>query len=214
MSGPKLTLDFYHDVVCGWCYNLSPRLRKLQSEYNLDIRHHTYILQENRSEMIAVFGSMAQAKETILGHWAHCKRASDDPALVNIDGMRKASFEYPYGLPGALACKAAEEQGGQEAHWAIFDAIQFAHMTKARNIADFEVLADCAAQVGLNVQQFRKSLKDEDIRLQVEADRYKGRQLNVRSVPTVIVQETGHRLVNGPMEMLRDQLNQVLRAVA
>ncbi|MDX1739245.1 MAG: DsbA family protein [Alphaproteobacteria bacterium] len=214
MSQKKLTLDFYHDVVCGWCFNLSPRLRKLQSEYNFEIRHHTFILQEDRNEMIGAFGSMAQAKETILGHWAHCKKAADDPSLVNITGMRKASFEYPYGLPGALACKAAEAQGGQAAHWDIFDAIQSAHMTHARNIADFDVLIDCAKSVGLDVKQFRKDLKDEDTRLQVEADRHKGRMLNVRSVPTVIVEETGHRIVNSPIEMLRKQFDEVLRLAA
>lgn len=32
-GAPKLTLEFFHDVVCGWCFNLSPRLRaQLQTQ--------------------------------------------------------------------------------------------------------------------------------------------------------------------------------------
>ncbi|NHF72044.1 DsbA family protein [Paracoccus xiamenensis] len=41
-----LHLDFFHDVVCCWCYNISSRLRRLSSEFDLDIRHRTFVLQD------------------------------------------------------------------------------------------------------------------------------------------------------------------------
>lgn len=34
----RLTPDFFHDGVFGRCFNVSPRLRKLAGEFDLDIR--------------------------------------------------------------------------------------------------------------------------------------------------------------------------------
>lgn len=214
MTGGKLTLDFFHDVVCGWCFNISPRLRILANEFDLDIRHRTFVLQANREEMIARFGSMAGAKAEILGHWEACKAASDAPDGFNIEGMRAAGFDYPHGMPGALACKAAGIQGGQAAHWRMFDAIQKAHLTDARNVADGEVLSAIAADIGLDVRRFAGTMSADATRSLVEVDRACARRLQVRSVPTIIVRETGGRLLNGPVEDLRAQLLANLRLVA
>ena len=214
MTGNRLTLVFFHDVVCGWCSNISPRLHAMAEEFDLDIRHRTFVLQANRDEMIARFGSMANAKTEILGHWEACKAASDTPHAFNIEGMRAARFEYPCGLPGALACKAAEMQGGQKAHWRMFDAIQTAHLSKARNIADGDVLSAIAAETGLDSRRFSEAMSAASTRSLVERDRDSARRLQVRSVPTIIVRETGCRLVNGPIEDLRAQLLANLRLVA
>jgi predicted DsbA family dithiol-disulfide isomerase len=101
------TIDFFHDVVCGWCYVMSPRLRQVARELGLRVRQRSFVLQASRAEMVARFGSMEQAKQTILGHWEACAR-HDDTQRIDIEGMRRESFEYPSGLAGALACQAAQ----------------------------------------------------------------------------------------------------------
>ncbi|MBP0441302.1 hypothetical protein [Tianweitania sediminis] len=70
----------------------------------------------SRAEMVRVFGSMERANDVILGHWGACRQAADDPGTIGIDGRRAQAFEYPSGLLGALARKAAEAQGGQPGH--------------------------------------------------------------------------------------------------
>ncbi|MGD9863521.1 MAG: DsbA family protein [Pseudodonghicola sp.] len=47
----RLTLDFFHDVVCGWCFNISPRLHRLAQEVDLDIRHRCFVLQDSPRRM-------------------------------------------------------------------------------------------------------------------------------------------------------------------
>ena len=131
----KIRVDFFHDVICGWCYVLSPRLRQLEKEFNLDIHHHAFALSASREEMIGKFGSMKQAKQIILEHWEQCARA-DDKKRVNVEGMRQQTFEYPFSTPGLVACKAAEQQGGSSAYWDYFDAVTHAHMSENRNIGD------------------------------------------------------------------------------
>lgn len=214
MNGSSLTLDFYHDVVCGWCFNMSPRLRTLADEFGLAVRHRTVVLQDDPDEMIARFGSMDAAKTTILGHWEACRAASDHPDAFNIDGMRRAAFDYPHGLPGALACKAAERQQGQDGHWRMFDAIQHAHIAGARNIADFGVLEALATESELDRDIFRRDVDDPLTRKMVEADRLLARRMQVGTVPTVIVRETGARLINGPLDDLRAQMISCMRLLA
>jgi len=202
----RLTLEFYHDVVCGWCFNLSPRLRRLAEEFDLAVRHRSFVLQDSQSQMVAVFGSMAQAKTTILGHWVACRAASDRPGAFNTEGMRAARFDYPHGLPAALACKAAERLAGQAGHWHMFDALQRAHISQARNVADPAVLNDVAREAGFDAAEFARLMAQDATRSAVEADRARARRHRVTSVPTVIVQETGARLVNGQMADLRAQI--------
>ncbi|MES0812045.1 DsbA family protein [Roseibium sp. SCPC15] len=212
---PKtLTIDFYHDVVCGWCFNISPRLRQLAGELSLNVQHRTFVLQQNQEEMVATWGSLPKAKNTILGHWQACRNASDTPELFNIEGMRRASFEYPFGLPAALACKAAERIGGQHAHWQIFDLLQSAHITHARNIADTNTVLEVAEAAGFDRHEFHQVMSDPETCLAVNADLLMSRRFQVSSVPTLIVRETGTRLVNGPVEDLRAQLITALRMIA
>lgn len=209
-----LTLDFFHDVVCCWCFNISSRMRKLASEFDLEIRHRTFVLQASRAEMAARWGTPEAARETILGHWAVCREASDRPELVDIDAMRAAPFDYPHGKIAALGCKAAERLGGQAAHWDMFDRLQRAHLTEARNIADPEVVLQAARELGFEAGAFAEVFDDPTTATAVEADRHYARVLQVRSVPTLIVRETGTRLVNGPREDLAAQLRAALRLAA
>lgn len=211
MMTRSLTIDFYHDVVCVWCFNISSRMRRLASECDLDIRHRTFVLQDSEQAMAERWGTPDQARETILGHWAACRRASDHPERINIDGMRQAGFDYPHGMVAALACKAAELISGHTGHWDMFDRLQRAHITEARNIADRDVVAGLAASIGYDRAAFVTLLDDPETARRVEADRQHARRFQVYSIPTLIVRETGTRLVNGPVEDLRAQLSFALR---
>lgn len=210
----SLTIDFFHDVVCCWCFNISSRMRKLAAEFDLDVRHRTFVLQASRAEMAARWGRPEDARETILGHWAVCRQVSDQPRLVNINAMRAATFDYPHGMTAALGCKAAERLGGQNAHWDMFDRLQCAHLTEARNVADPATVLDVARELGFEASAFAELFDDPETLRSVETDRQQARKLQVRSIPTLIVRETGTRLVNGPREDLAAQLRAALRLVA
>lgn len=208
----SLTIDFFHDVVCCWCFNISSRMRDLAAEF--DIRHRTFVLQASRAEMAARWGRPEQARETILGHWSVCRQVSDRPDLVNIDAMRAARFDYPHGMTAALACKAAEFVGGQSAHWDMFDRLQKAHLTEAQNIADPETAVQIARDLGFEAATFAEAFDKPATARAVEADRQYARTRQVRSIPTLIVRETGARLVNGPREDLAAQLRAAVRNIA
>ncbi len=210
----SLTIDFFHDAVCCWCFNISSRMRDLADKFDLDIRHHTFVLQASPAEMATRWGTPKDARETILGHWAACRQVSDRPELVDIDAMRAAPFDYAHGMTAALGCKAAERIGGQAAHWDMFDCLQRAHLTEARNIADPETVLHVARELGFEAAAFAETVDDPATAQALEADRQHARSLQVRSIPTLIVRETGARLVNGPRKDLAAQLRTALRLAA
>lgn len=211
---PSLTIDFFHDVVCCWCFNISSRMRNLAAEFDREVRHRTFVLQASPAEMAVRWGAPKDARDTILGHWAVCRQASDQPELVDIDAMRAAPFDYPHGMIAALGCKAAERLGGQAAHWNMFDRLQRAHLNEARNIADPKTVLNIARDLGFEAAAFADAFDDPDTARKVEADRQHARTLQVRTIPTLTVQQTGARLVNGPREDLAAQLRAALRLAA
>ena len=146
-ASAPLTVDFFHDVVCSWCYVMSPRLRQVAAELGIQVRQRSFVLQDNREQMVQVFGSMERAKSVILGHWETSLDHEDQPR-IDVEGMRAENFEYPSGLAGALACQAAHQVAGDAGHWDMFDAIQDAHLSEHRNIGDLDVLLDIAVALG------------------------------------------------------------------
>lgn len=213
-SETALTVDFFHDVVCCWCFNISSRMRHLALEFNLDIRHRTFVLQASPAEMRKRWGHPDVARKTILAHWQSCRAVSDQPDLINVDAMRAADFDYPHGYTAALACKSAEMIAGQHAHWDLFDRIQQAHLTETRDISDPAVIAQLVDDVGLNREQVVMHMNRPAVRHAVEADRLRARALQVQTIPALVVRDTGTRLVNGPLDDLRAQIHAAIRLSA
>ncbi|MCW2267405.1 DsbA family protein [Pseudomonas sp. JUb96] len=203
----SLKVEFFHDVVCGWCFVLAPQLKLLQRELDLDIQHRSFILQSSRDEMIERFGSMVQAKQTILGHWQSCAEA-ENVKRINIEGMRQQRFEYPNGLLAARACQAAHALGGNSAHGLLFDRLQAAHLVHSRNIGDPDTVVAIAAEAGFAPQAFHHSLQYQAPAL-LDRDLQLGRDLNIRSVPSLVVAE--RYVIAGAVgvEQLRQALTQI-----
>jgi len=200
------TIEFFHDAVCGWCYLLSPRLRKIAAKYPVKIVHRAFVLQRDEQDMIARFGSMAQAKREILQHWEQCQRFAEHPKLINIEGMREAPFDYPTGYLAALYAKAAEQIGGQQAHWDFFDAVQCAHLYEARNIADVQVLDEIAKAQSFEYAELLAILYSPEIKQAVLKDNLRSDSFGIRSIPSIVI--NGVRVVSQTLSL--DQLEQLV----
>jgi len=116
------------------------RVRQLVRERpEVTVFHRCFALAPTPETMVAILDSKEWGKQEVLNHW-RAANLNDDEHRINTDPMAQRPFDYPYSMPGLLACKAAEMQGGPAAHWDIFDRAQRAHLTEYINIADFEVL--------------------------------------------------------------------------
>ncbi|WP_395029578.1 DsbA family protein [Alcaligenes aquatilis] len=205
-----LIIDFFHDAVCGWCYVMSPRLRQVAADLGIQVRHHTFVLQDSREQMLRAFGSMERAKREILGHWAACAQ-HDDTQSINIEDMQAQSFEYPHGMPSALACQAAYLLAGEQGHWDYFDAVQRAHLVESRNIGDMDTLLAIAVAQGFGGEAFLSAMDSDIAHQRVQTDRTQAARMGIQSIPTVLVssRETGQelaRLQTQPADMLKSRL--------
>ncbi|MDH0645646.1 DsbA family protein [Pseudomonas sp. GD03858] len=208
---PALKIEFFHDVVCGWCFVLAPRLRQLQEELDLDIQHRTFILQTSRDAMIERFGSMPQAKQTILDHWRACAQA-EDVKRIDIEGMRRQHFEYPSGLLAGLACQAATVLAGNEGHGRMFDRLQEAHLVQSRNIGDHDTVLSIAAEAGFDPRAFALAFHDQAPQLLDQA-LTRGERLGITSVPSLVIED--RYLLPGALDLdaLRSAIAQVRNGV-
>ncbi|MBT1062708.1 DsbA family protein [Bowmanella sp. Y26] len=207
-----MQVEFFHDAVCGWCYLQSPRLRKVAQNLNIKIVHRAFVLQRNEQEMIARFGSMQSAKDEILRHWQACQQHAEQPERFNIEGMRAKPFNYPSGYQAALAAKSAEILAGQAGHWQLFDAIQTAHLKENRNIADTDTLLDIATEQGFERAEIARLMSSEPIIHAVESDNLRARQIGVRSIPSLYINNQrliSQTLTQGEMYTLFHNLNKL-----
>lgn len=207
-----MQVEFFHDAVCGWCYLQSPRLHKVAQNLNIKIVHRAFVLQRNEQEMIARFGSMQSAKDEILRHWQACQQHAERPERFNIEGMRAKPFNYPSGYRAALAAKSAEILAGQAGHWQLFDAIQTAHLQENRNIADTDTLLDIATEQGFERTEIARLMSSEPIIQAVESDNLRARQIGVRSIPSLYINNQrliSQTLTQGEMYTLLHNLNKL-----
>jgi len=183
----KLQIEFFHDVLCAWCFAISPRVRKLADENpDVEIIHRCFALAPNPDAIVQIFGSKENGKKEILTHWRMANE-NDDEHRINADLMEQRDFDYPYSIPGLLACKARELQGGQIAHWNMFDRIQKAHLVECLNIADFNVLKMCAEEVGLDVERWENDYNSETVFQALAYDLELARHYGINGVPTLVV---------------------------
>ncbi|UAA37485.1 DsbA family protein [Paraneptunicella aestuarii] len=208
----KLTVEFFHDAVCGWCYVQSPRLRKIAQEMDIKVVQRCFVLQRNNQEIIQRFGSLEQAKTEILGHWVACKQHADDPTSIDIEGMAKQPFTYPSGYLAALGAKAAEMMGDSDKHWDFFDAIQNQHLRINNNIGDASILIETAQSIGLNPITFEEKLHSDEVKAAVEDDLLLARRYQIRSIPTLVI--NGEKVISQTLslEQMRQVFSQLLAA--
>lgn len=187
-AGPVLRIEFFHDVLCAFCYALSPRLRRLVADDpTIQIVHRSFALAATPAHLVGMFGSPTAAKEQILGHW-RVANANDDEHRMRPELMASRPFPYPHSLPGLLACEAARRQAGEAGYWDMLDQVQRAHLTDCRDIVDPVTLRDCADAAGLDVPRWEADVASESTRRAVDADIAAAAAYGITGVPFLVAQ--------------------------
>ncbi len=187
MAEPEITIEFFHDVMSCWCFPVSEKLRVLAAEHpNVNVVHHTFILAPDPELFGRLFRDKAEAKrEIVMEHWGATRDVEQEPR-INCELMMSRDFDYPWSIPSALACKAAELQAGQPGHWDMFDKLQTTHLTECHNIADKAVLERCADELGLDLERFRADCADPGLRDAIDADMALANRYGLMRIPGLI----------------------------
>jgi predicted DsbA family dithiol-disulfide isomerase len=197
----KVTIEFFHDVICSFCFPMSYRMRKLAGMMpEVEVVHRSFALVKEEYDFDRMFGSRAAAKNEILSHWEHANQ-NDDLHRFNIQGMRQTNFPFPTSMKGLIACKAAFFVGGDALYWDVFDALQNALFVQNRNIGEQNIIDDIIRETDIDFNLWKRHYEDPKTKEAVEDDLLLAEQYGINSVPCLII--NGKHRVSGAQSLPR-----------
>lgn len=195
----RIRIEFFHDVICSFCFPMSYRMRQIEKKYpHIDIIHRSFALVPTPEAFVNMFGSRERAKPEIIAHWETANR-NDDLHRFNVEGMRRTDFPFPSSSNPLLACKAAQILGGEPAYWDMFDALQTALFVENRNIESLECIEQCVIAASLDLEKWKETFHQAETRKALDADLDLVRLYRLRSVPALVINE--RHVVNGAITL-------------
>lgn len=184
-----LQVEFFHDVICSFCFPMSNRMRKITNQYpNLNVIHRSFALGWEKEDFERMFGTHAAVKPEVLNHWVAANQ-NDDDHRFNIAGMEAEDFLFPTSKPGLLAAKAAGEVGGQKAYWDLFDKLQEALFVKSLDIADTQVIEQLVKETSLDFNQWQASYQSSETEAKVLSDLQLVQSYGVQGAPALVINQ-------------------------
>ncbi|MGP4714815.1 MULTISPECIES: DsbA family oxidoreductase [unclassified Psychrobacter] len=191
-----LRIDIVSDVVCPWCVigyrQLAQALKQTNTEH--EIYWHPFELNPNMP------AEGQNLREHIIEKYGSTKAQSDASREAMTQAGREVGFEFNFNDDTRMhntfdlhqLLHWAEQQGHMHE---LKQALFVAHFTDGRNISDITVLADIAAETGLDRSEALAVLEDQRFAKEVRAAEQHWQQQGIQSVPAVIFNE--RHLVNG-----------------
>lgn len=184
-----IKIEFFHDVICSFCFPMSARMRRIAKNYNnIEIIHRSFALGWEAEDFIRSFGSREAVKPEVLGHWAHANQ-NDDEHRFNIEGMRQTDFNFPISKPGLKAAKAAGLIGGDNMYWDVFDRIQNKLFVENKNIEDIAVLEEAVKETSISFADWKAQFENDETEKAVLADLQLVQAYGVNSAPTLVINQ-------------------------
>lgn len=191
-SKKPLRIDIVSDVVCPWCIvgykQLAQALEQTDTPY--EIHWHPFELNSNMPS------EGQNLREHIMEKYGSSKEESDASRIRMTEAGKEVGFEFNFNDDARMhntfnlhqLLYWAGQQGQKPMH-DLKQALFAAHFTNGRNISDKTVLADIAAEVGLDRSEALAVLEDQRFAKEVRAEERHWQQQGIQSVPAIIFNE-------------------------
>ncbi len=198
LSKKPLRIDIVSDVVCPWCIIGYRQLAEALKQTNTghEIHWHPFELNPNMPS------AGQNLREHIMEKYGSSKEESDASRLRMTQAGNEVGFEFHFNddtrMHNTFNLHQLLYWAGQQGQKPMHDlkqALFSAHFTHGRNISDNTVLADIAAEVGLNRSEALAVLEDQRFAKEVRAEERHWQQQGIQSVPAMIFNE--RHLVSG-----------------
>lgn len=182
-----MKIEFFHDVICSFCFPMSYRMRQLKERRpEIQIIHRSFALVPEVEAFDKMFGNRESSKAEILTHWEQANE-NDDLHRFNIDGMRKSDFLFPISIPALRAVKAAEYLGGDEIAWDVFDALQNALFVQNKNVEDIDVIKEAVSTTDIDLEKWEQAFNNPVSLDGVYRDFELAGSYGISSVPFIVI---------------------------
>lgn len=184
-----IKIEFFHDVICSFCFPMSARMRRIAKKYNnIEIKHRSFALGWEAEDFIRSFGSREAVKPEVLGHWVHANE-NDDEHRFNIEGMKQTDFNFPISQPSLKAAKAAGLIGGEDMYWDVFDRLQNKLFVENKNIEELSVIEEAVKETSISFADWKERFEKDKTEKAVLADLQLAQAYGVNSAPTLVINE-------------------------
>jgi putative protein-disulfide isomerase len=203
-------LWYFADPMCSWCWGFSPVIETLRDDYRARMKI-ALVLGGLRHETTPM---TAAQREDILHHWRAVQARTGQP--FRFDDALPEGFVYDT----EPACRAVVTVGGIDPAriFPLFKAIQSAFYAEGRDVTQAGVLADLAAELGVDTRTFLRDFDSDAARARTQAHFRQARQAGVRGFPTLIVQQDAQlqTVCNGcqPLATVRAAIERCLQPAA
>lgn len=191
-------LYYFADPMCSWCYGFGPALGQFAGNHaELPV---TVVMGGLRAYNTQPASD--KQKADIRGHWRHVEEASGLP--FNDALLMKPGFIYDT-EPSCRAVVTARETGHADVP-GFMRAVQAAFYRDARDVTNAEVLADVAAEQGMERAAFLAALNSDEMREAVRGDFALTQSVGIHGFPALCAARGKelHLIVNGyaPIEVV------------
>jgi putative protein-disulfide isomerase len=177
----KPILYYVHDPMCSWCWGFSSTLEVLIAALpeGIEFRRLLGGLAADTDEPMP-----EETRAMVQGSWQRIE-ATIPGVKFNFDFWKKCQPRRAT-YPACRAVLAARRQSRDED---MNKAIQAAYYQQARNPSDDSTLLELAAELGVDVEQFRADLHSDEIQKELEAEIALARELFVESYPALVLRD-------------------------
>lgn len=195
-SEQPLRIDIVSDVVCPWCVvgyrQLAAALEKTNTDH--EIHWHPFELNPNMPS------EGQNMREHIMEKYGSSQAESDASRTRIAEAGSEVGFEFNFNDDLRMhntfnlhqLLHWAEQQGRMHE---LKQALFIAHFTDNRNLSDIRVLADIAAEIGLDGKEALTVLEDQRFANDVREVEHHWQRQGIQSVPAIIFNE--QHLVSG-----------------
>ena len=176
---PAMTLYFYHDPMCSWCWGYRPVSDRLFSSLPQGVRLEKIVggLAPDTDEPMP-----ADLRQSLPNAW---RRIHDLLGTeFNFDFWTTCEprrSTYP-------ACRAVLAAGRQDRYDEMIDAIQRAYYLRAMNPSDVATLATLAGELGLDTERFARDCRSVAIEKALQNQVDFSRRSPIDGFPSLVLQ--------------------------
>lgn len=177
-QGPEAI--YFADPMCSWCWGFGPTIEAIRAEYGdeLPVRLVMGGLRPGTQQ------SMTEAaKAEVRHHWEQVHQASGQP--FDFSFFDRENFIYDTD-PASRAVVAVRRED-RRLELPFFERVQRAFYTENQDVTRPEVLANLAAEMGLDPQRFLDLLGSESVRQDTWGDYAASQQAGIRGFPTLLI---------------------------
>ncbi len=168
--------------MCSWCYGFDPELAALLAR-NVDVQLRL-VMGGLRACNTRVMD--AAMKISTREHWQHVHEASGLPFSYAL--FTRDDFIYDTEPACRAVVTVRAQMPGQTLDY--FDAVQKAFYAEGRDVTQADVLADCAADLGLSREDFLVAFASDAMKEMVQQDFALTQRLGVSGFPTLVMEHS------------------------